>query len=292
MACSMTGFGQASGEVAGETVVIEVSAVNHRFLDPTFRLPFAWAAIEPELREAVKRQVGRGKVNVVVRRDRSASARGKVRCDFAVAQQYVDAGKELSRMMSSTQSLSLDTLARLEGVFTQEEDTQDPQQIGGPLVEILERALAQFNAVRNAEGQALTHDMLERIAQMVEALDVVEARIPELGQQYEDRLRARVAELLEDKTLAEDRISLEVAMLAEKADVNEEAVRLKAHFEQAVQLLNSPEPTGRELGFLSQEIQREVNTLGSKLRDVGVTREVLRMKSELEKLKEQAQNIE
>ena len=292
MACSMTGFGQASGEVAGETVVVEVSAVNHRFLDPTFRLPFAWASIEPELREAVKQRVVRGKVNVAVRRDRTTSTRGKVRCDFAVARQYVEAGQELARMMSSTQIVSLDTLARLEGVFSQEEDVQDPQQIGPALVDILERALAQFNAVRQAEGQALVQDMLDRIGQMSEALSVVEARIPELAQQYEERLRTRVGELLEDKSLAEDRIALEVALLAEKADVNEEAVRLRAHFEQAEQLLRSPEPTGRELGFLSQEIQREVNTLGSKLRDVGVTREVLRMKSELEKLKEQAQNIE
>lgn len=292
MTRSMTGFGRATGVFEGEHITVELSAVNHRFFECSFRLPYAWTALEPVLRETVKKHMDRGKVSVSIRRERGLSGRQSVRYDTMVAQQYIDAARHLAGLMNTTESLSLNTLAQLEGVFYQEEETQDLENVNETLTVILVDALEQCNATRTAEGQALAADITERVAQMREAVEAIGARLPELSAAYEQRLRTRMAALNAEVGLKEERIALEVALLAEKSDVNEEVVRLQTHFDQVLALLASNDPAGRELNFLAQEIQRETNTLGSKLRDIGVTREVLRVKSELEKLREQVQNLE
>lgn len=292
MVRSMTGYGRASGAFEGEGIAVELSAVNHRFLECSFRLPYAWNALESALRETVKRQVSRGKVNITVRRERGPAGKPSFRFDPAVAQEYINASRELSSLMNSTGALSLDRLMTLEGVFFQEEEDRDLEVVNAALADVLERALEQFNHTRETEGAALATDIRGQLAAMREALASIEVQLPGIASAYEERLRTRVAELTAEAGMKEDRIALELAMMADKADVHEEVVRLKAHFEHVDDLLNSKEPIGRELNFLAQEIQRESNTLGSKLRDIGVTKEVLRMKIELEKLREQAQNIE
>jgi uncharacterized protein (TIGR00255 family) len=292
MTRSMTGFGQAVGELDGETISIEVSAVNHRFLESSLRLPMSWASLEPVLREAAKDLVARGKLYIQVRRERGPAGRPIIRYDAEVAGQYAAAANALAGMLNTTERLSLNTLAQLEGVFYHEEETRDLDRVKEVLIPVLRQALEQLNVTRTNEGQALAVDILERIAQMREALAAIETRLPEISQAYEERLRTRIADLAAETGLKEERLALEVALMADKSDVNEEVVRLKAHFAHVEDLLAGTEPAGRDLGFVAQEIQREVNTLGSKLRDIGVTREVLRLKSELEKLREQAQNIE
>ena len=292
MARSMTGFGRAVGTVEDERVAIEVSSVNHRFLECSFRIPNAWNAVQPALRQALKRHVARGKLIVAVHRESGPSGRQTVRCDLEVARRYIKAGRELAQLMSTTESLSLNTLAQLDGVFYQQEEEKDIEKVKAALTETLENALIQFNAMRTVEGEALAKDIAERIRQMRDALGAIEGHLPGLAQAYEEHLRARVAELNAEAGLKEERIVIEIALMADKADVHEEVVRLKAHLEYVSDVLGSPEPIGRELNFAAQEIQREANTLGSKLRDIGVTREALRIKSELEKLREQAQNIE
>jgi uncharacterized protein (TIGR00255 family) len=288
----MTGFGRGSIELEGERITVELSAVNHRFLECSFRLPYAWTSLETSLRDLVKKKVARGKVNISIRRSRGPAGRQQVRCDEEVAQQYIDAVRSLGQLMTSTEALSLNTLARLEGVFYQEEEKEDLDSVRVLLEQALEQAFAQLNQTRINEGAVLATDTETHITLMRECLGQIEERLPELSKAYEDRLRSRIADLRTETELSEDRIAMEVAMLADKTDVHEEVVRLKAHFDHVMELLSSEEPMGRELNFLAQEIQREINTLGSKLRDLEVTREVLRMKSELEKLREQAQNIE
>jgi uncharacterized protein (TIGR00255 family) len=292
MARSMTGFARLTGELGGETVVLEVTAVNHRFLDCSFRLPYAWGALETPLKELVRRQVARGKLNVNVRRAHGPAGRPSIQCDFEVAQQYLDACRELAHRMSTTEALSLNTLVALPGIFQQQEETADLDGVRKSLEVLLGEALAQLNAARDSEGAALAEDVQARTQEMREALAVVEERLPDLTAGYEERLLGRVRDLNVEAGLSQDRLMVEVALLAEKGAVNEEVVRLKAHFDHVGELLASGEPIGRDLDFLCQEIQREVNTLGSKIRDLGVTREVLRMKSQLEKLREQAQNLE
>lgn len=292
MTRSMTGFGRVSADIDSESVTIEVTTVNHRFLECSFRMPNAWAALEIPLRNVAKQFLSRGKLNVSIRRSRGPMGRPAILFDADNAKQYIDASRELSRLMNSTAALSLDTLAQLEGVFYQEEQEQDLEAVHDQLCAAFAAALEQLNLARAQEGESLARDVVERIHEMQDAVSIIETRLPDLSREYETRLRTKVADLIAETSLTEDRLAIEIALMADKMDVNEEVVRLKSHFEAVLGLLAQTEPIGRDLNFLSQELQREINTLGSKLRDLDVTREVLRLKSELEKLREQAQNIE
>ncbi|MBI2423167.1 MAG: YicC family protein [Candidatus Hydrogenedentes bacterium] len=292
MTVSMTGFGHASGTVDGEQTSIEVSSVNHRYLECLFRMPSSWAGVEAALRERVKQKVVRGKLTVSIRREKNGATRVPIHFDVSVASQYLEHSRTLARMMNTTEAVSLNVVMGLEGVFYQEEVEQDLAVIERDLTVLLDAALNGLNESRLREGAALREDLLQRIAAMAGCLGTVEQRLPEIQQAYETRIRERLRELNAEVGLTQDRVALEVAMLAEKIDVNEEIVRLKSHFDHARHLFGSGTAYGRDLNFLSQELQREVNTLGSKIRDVEITREVLTMKAELEKLREQAQNIE
>ena len=290
---SMTGFGRADIEYNGDTISVELSSVNHRFLDCSVRMPSAWSPLDAVVKEAVREQLSRGKVNVSINRRRGTGTQSQsILFDADIARQYMVASKQLAEMLGSMESLSLNVLARLEGVFRQEEAEEDLEKVREMLSRILADALGKLNAMRTTEGAALTQELTYRITLMREALDTIEKRLPELNGVYEQRLRTRIEELKGDTALTEDRIAMEIAFMADKGDVTEEVVRLKTHFDHATDLFARNEPVGRELTFLAQELQREVNTLGSKIRDSEITKEVLRMKSELERLREQVQNIE
>jgi uncharacterized protein (TIGR00255 family) len=243
------------------------------------------------LRNLVKDALSRGKLNVSIRRSRGPMGRPAIHFDAENAKQYIDASKELARLMNSTGAMSLDVLAQMEGVFYQEEQEQDLDAVKDPLCAAFVEALNQLNQSRAEEGESLARDVAARITEMQDALTIIEGMLPDLAKAYEERLRAKVIELNTDVGLTEERLAIEIALMADKMDVNEEVVRLKSHFEKVLSLLRQKEPIGRDLNFLSQELQREINTLGSKMRDLDVTREVLRLKAELEKLREQAQNI-
>ena len=292
MTRSMTGFGRATGSINGETYTIELNSVNHRFFDCTVRLPTPWMALEGFLRERVKADIARGKIYVSVRRDRGPGVSAQVNFDAAVAAKYIASSRKLAQLMVSSENLSLDTLAQLDGVFYQEELEQNLEEVKAVLAESLGRAVENLNATRAREGGALVKDLRARIDAMRVSLSAVESRLPELSAAFTERLRERLEELCADSGIKEERIAIEVAMMAEKTNVNEELVRLEAHFQRIEQLLESKEPIGRELNFLSQEIQREANTLGSKIREVDVVCHVVAIKTELEKFREQVQNIE
>ncbi|MDQ1257793.1 MAG: YicC family protein [Candidatus Hydrogenedentes bacterium] len=292
MTQSMTGFGKASRELDGDTVTVELSTVNHRFLDCCCHLPGVWSALEPAVKETVRKHLSRGRVNVWVMRKRAATSSHSVTVDRELAKQYIDAARELGHMLGSMQTLSLDVLAGLDGVLTHEDAQEDLDRAEAVVVDALVEAVTALNAMRAVEGEALEAELRLRIDAIREALATVEARLPDLEAAYEARLRARIEDLKAGAEVTEDRLALELAMLADKGDVTEETVRLKTHLNHAIELLSNGEPAGREINFLAQEIQREVNTLGSKIRDTEVAREVLRMKAELEKFREQAQNIE
>jgi len=292
MARSMTGFGRASTEFAGETLTVEVSSVNHRFFDCSFRLPPNCASLEAGFREIVKEQVARGKIYANVRRACAGESVQRVRLNVEAARGYVDAAQALAQLLGTTERLSLDVLAQLEGVFCQDEPEEDMAALEAALAQVIRDAVTQLNAARDLEGAAMAADARARLLAIDAALASVEARLPSIEHAYEERLRNRLHELCGDIELKEERLALEIAFLVDKSAVHEEVVRLRAHLTRGQELLASGEAVGRDLNFLAQEIQREINTLGSKLRDVGVIQEVLRMKSELEKLREQVQNIE
>lgn len=289
---SMTGFGKASCTYRDQEISLELNAVNHRYLDCSFRLGTAWAALEPVFKAVIRKHVSRGKIQVIVNRRKVVTSAQTVRLDTGLARQYLDASRELAAMIGSGSAMSLDTLAQMDGVIYQEEPGEDLEEVQRILEAAIEQALENLNAMRRAEGAALASDIRDRIGLMRQSLAEVEARLPELNARYEERLRARILELAADISLTEERIAIEVALLAEKGDVTEETVRLKTHLAHMEELLDSREPVGRRLDFLSQEVQREVNTLGVKTRDCDVAKFVLDMKGELEKIREQVQNIE
>lgn len=292
MTRSMTGFGKASRSLDGEMVTVELSAVNHRYLDAVVSLPPSWLALEPAIKEQVRKQVARGKVRVLVARKRTGAARDSVRCDEDLARQYVEASRKLGHLLGALEPLSLDTLVQLEGVVFQEAPEEDLDAAHDVVAAALDEALGALNGMRDTEGAALAEELTLRVSLMREALATVEQRLPEVEQAYAARLRTRIDELGADANVTEERLAVELALAAEKGDVTEETVRFKTHLDHVFELLDGPEPAGRALNFLVQEIQREINTLGSKVRDTEVTREVLRMKAELEKFREQVQNIE
>lgn len=293
MTRSMTGFGRSDRAYGGDRIGVEISSVNHRFLDCSVRLPSVWYALEPIVKETVRKHVPRGKVTVTITRKRgTASQQQTLVFDSGLAKQYIDASRNLAEMLGTNSSLSLDTLAQLDGVFYHEELEEDIEQAQAVLVEALVEALERLNTMRETEGEALAAELRHRLGLIRESLATIEKRLPELNAVYESRLRARIAELQADVGLTEERIALEIAFMADKGDVTEETVRLKTHLDHSLEMLGGPEPAGRELNFLSQEIQREANTLGSKTHDCDVAKEVLRIKSELERLREQIQNIE
>jgi len=289
----MTGFGRYSSELDGENIVVELSAVNHRFLDCSVRTPYAWALLEPVIKERVRKCLTRGRINVSVSRKRGeTSSRQTVLLDRPVAQQYIGASKEIAEMLGTADSLNLDALAQLEGVFYHEEPEEDLARVEAALLAALDGALDQLNSMRTVEGNALAEELTQRVGLMREALAAIEERLPALNALYEQRLRDRIQELAAEATLTEERIAIEIAIMADKGDVTEEVVRLKTHFDHFLELLSKNESAGRQLNFLTQELQREINTLGSKVRDSDVIKEVLRLKSELERIREQVQNVE
>lgn len=292
MTRSMTGFGKASRHLNGDTVSVEVNSVNHRFLDCCLHLPPAWSSLESSIKETTRQYVERGRINVWISRKRGSGASHPVHCDIDLAKQYVNAARELGHLLGSMDSLSLDVLAQLDGVFIQEDVEEDLDQVFTSINEALAEALIAMNRMRDTEGAALDVELRQRIGIVREILEVIETRLPQLEAIHRERLRTRLVDLNADAGVTEERLAVELALLAEKGDVTEETVRLRAHLDHAIELLERPQSAGREINFLIQELQREANTLGSKVRDTEVSREILRMKTELEKFREQTQNIE
>lgn len=292
MTRSMTGFGKAAGEYNGQAITVEVSAVNSRYLDCNLRLPPSWNSLDPILKQTFRKHIQRGKLTVTVNRKRTMSATKSVKFDAGIAQQYLDAAKELTSMIGSYETLPLHVLAQLDGVLYHEEADEDLSAVEPILVKIAEDAIARLDEMRANEGKALAEEIRVRVGLIRQGTGNIEARLPELNALYEERLRTRINELRTETNITDERMAIEVALMAEKSDVTEEVVRLKQHLDHMIEILDAKEPSGRKLDFLTQEIHREVNTLGVKTRDANVAKDVLGLKAEVEKMREQIQNIE
>ena len=292
MTRSMTGFGKAAGEYNGQAITVEVSAVNSRYLDCSLRLPPSWNALDPILKQTFRKHIQRGKLTVTVNRKRTMSAAKSVKFDAGIAQQYLDAAKELTSMIGSYETLPLHVLAQLDGVLYHEETDEDLSTVEPVLVKIAEDAIARLDEMRANEGKALAEEIRVRVGLIRQGAGAIEARLPELNALYEERLRTRINELRTETNITDERMAIEVALMAEKSDVTEEVVRLKQHLDHLIEILDAKDPSGRKLDFLTQEIHREVNTLGVKTRDANVAKDVLGLKAEVEKMREQIQNIE
>ena len=290
---SMTGYGRARRELHKRDITVEVRSVNNRYLDCAVRMPRMYAFAEDAVKQCVQKAVSRGKVDVFISVDASAADVAKVTVNRELAAQYAAALKELSEVCGPTAyRVTPDQLARFPDVLTVTKADEDLETVSADLCAVLEEALAAFNAMRATEGARLAEDIGNRLDNILTGTGQVEARSPETVAEYRRKLTARMQEVLQSATVDEQRILTEAAVYADKVAVDEETVRLRSHVSQLRNMLASDEPMGRKMDFLIQEVNRESNTIGSKCSDVEIAQVVVNLKAEVEKMREQVQNVE
>lgn len=288
---SMTGFGAGRAERGGEEIDVEVRSVNHKFCEVKVRLPREISALEVEISRAVKERLSRGGVEVSVRRA-SARGAGPPRVDMSLAAEYARAFEELRQRLGMADAVSLSEILEAEGVVSLQERPADLDSVRAAVVPALAQALDRLTAMREREGEALARDVAGRLEQ----LEALVARVERLGPQSVEYHRARLQERVQElsRGFAPDpaRLAQEVALFADRIDVAEEITRLRSHAGQARALVAAGEPAGRKLEFLVQEMHREVNTIGSKSQSAEIAQLVVAMKAEIERMREQVQNVE
>ena len=289
---SMTGYGRAQHLANGRDILVEIRSVNHRYYEFSARLPRTCLYLEEKLKSFLNGKITRGKVEVSVTITRPDGKDATITVNRSVAQGYVDALRDVNKELMLADDITLSSLLRMPDLFTLTKEQDDEEQIWQDVSVCAEEALAQFVEMREKEGARLAEDLLAKLDGIEEMLRKVEAIVPSVAEGYRTRLYAKLTELLADKNIDEQRILTETAIFAEKTAVDEETVRLHSHLAQGREFLAMTEPVGRKLDFLVQEMNREVNTIGSKAQDLSITKLVVDMKSEIEKIREQIQNIE
>ena len=289
---SMTGYGRAVATVGGREFTVELRSVNNRYLDCTVKLPRALSFTEDAVKQAVKASVSRGKVDVFVTMKSENADDTTITLNKTVLEGYLAAMRQMVSEFEVRDDISVSTVSRLPEVFSVEKPQVDEQQLQKDLLEVVGQALAGYDAMRCKEGQALNADLRSRGNTILELVSQVEAGNAQTVIDYRARLEAKLKEVLESTNIDESRILTEAAIFADKVAVDEETVRLRSHLAQMNEMLTNGGAVGRKLDFLLQEMNREANTIGSKCTDVRLARIVVDIKAELEKIREQTQNIE
>jgi len=289
---SMTGYGRGQQIIDGREITVEIKSVNHRYFEFSARVPRAYGYLEEKLKSFVQNKVSRGKVDVGVTIFNIEGKDAQIEVNQSIAVGYIDALRKANVTIGLNDDLSLSQLIRLPDIFNVVKTTEDEEIIWNLVKTVAEEALNNFVSMRETEGQKMKDDIKSRLAYISELVGKVEERSPMVTEAYRERLYNKISEILNDKKIDEQRILTEAAIFSEKTAVDEETVRLKSHIQQFTTLLDSTEAIGRKLDFLIQEFNRESNTIGSKAQDVEITRIVVELKSEIEKIREQIQNIE
>ena len=289
---SMTGYGRAVETVNGREFTVELRSVNNRYLDCSVRLPRILSFGEDAVKQAVKQAVSRGKVDVYISLRTEGGEEAKVSLNKAVLEGYLSAMWEMVAEYGVADDISASAVSRMPEVFTIEKPEVDEEQLLADLMSVVSKALEGYNAMRATEGQALDRDLRSRGQTILELVTQVEQGNAQTVVDYRARLEAKLKEVLANTSIDESRILTEAAIFADKVAVDEETVRLRSHLEQMNTMLTGGGAVGRKLDFLLQEMNREANTIGSKCTDVKLARIVVEIKAELEKIREQTQNIE
>ncbi len=289
---SMTGYGRAVETVSGREFSVELRSVNNRYLDCTVKLPRSVSFAEEAVKQAVKRRVSRGKVDVFISIRSENGDDTTVTLNTAVLEGYLSAMRQMVTDFGVADDISVSTVSRLPEVFTVEKPEVDEEQLQKDLLQVLEKALEGYDAMRITEGAALDADLRSRGQTILELVSQVEAGNGQTVTDYRTRLENKLKEVLSATNIDESRILTEAAIFADKVAVDEETVRLRSHLKQMNTMLSDGGAVGRKLDFLLQEMNREANTIGSKCTDVKLARIVVDIKAELEKIREQTQNIE
>ncbi len=289
---SMTGYGRASEQVGNKTITAELRSVNNRYLDCAVRCPRLYAFLEEPVKARLKAAgVTRGKVDVFIGIE-YAEGDSEVSVNGGAVKAYLGAIREIASEYGLSNDATAMSVARLPDVFTVKKVEEDRDRLLGEVCSVLDQALGAFAGMRSTEGAALRADVLAKTGVLERMMLAIRARMPEIVAEYREKLLAKMRELLADTQIDEARILTEAAIVADRVATDEETVRLESHFSQLRALLDAGGAVGRKLDFLVQEIHREINTIGSKASDLAVTRLTLDMKAELEKIREQIQNIE
>lgn len=292
MVRSMTGYGRGEIQGPGGICVVEVRSLNHRYCEIAVKTPRAFAAVENRIRETVRSRFSRGRFDVHVSVDFTTVSPRQLVVDHALARQLYLALTDLGRELGLSGQVNLATLLELREVVRVEENEHNVEAVWPAIQEALDSALASLERMRISEGEALGRDILQRIQLIEAALEQIKSRLPALLIEYRQKLEARISRLFGDVEIDPTRLAQEVVFYTERSDVTEEMIRLHTHLTEFKKLLLANEPVGRKLDFLLQEMNREINTTSSKIADGDVATLVVDIKSELERIREQAQNIE
>ncbi len=289
---SMTGYGRAQKLIGNKEITVEIRSVNHRFLEYSSRVPRTYAYLEEKLKSLVKSSVSRGKVDLSLSVQTIGGTDSQVVINHELARSYLKALQNLSEDLQIKNDITVSQMARFSDIFSVLRVQDDEEEVWNAVREVAQEALDRFVQMRCAEGEKMQQDLLYRLDLIEQMVQKVEELSPKTVEQYSNRLHAKIQEVLQSNTVDEQRVMTEVAIFAEKIAVAEETVRLGSHVHQFREILKSTEPVGRKLDFLVQEFNREANTIGSKAQDLEIARIVVNLKSEIEKIREQIQNIE
>jgi uncharacterized protein (TIGR00255 family) len=291
----MTGYGRAEAVLGGRKYVVEIKSLNHRYLELSLRIPANLLPLEMEIKKKINEHLIRGKIDITIRRETYSGIEGSrlLEVNLPLVKNYYDLLIQLKDLFNLKEDITLDMMAGLKDVFIPLETLEDEITVlWEGLVGVLSNAIAALIDMRQKEGEVLGQDLKARLYLINEHLDEINARAPQIVLEYQKRLVARIRELMDGMVIDESRLSQEVAIMAEKSDITEEIVRFRSHIKQFFEMLKSPEAMGRKVDFLIQEMNREVNTIGSKSNDAEISCHVIEIKSELAKLREQVQNLE
>lgn len=289
---SMTGYGRNEAIINGKKITCEIKSVNHRYSDYSVRVPRYYGFMEDRARKLVSEYLSRGKVDLYISLESFDETDREILLNEGIAKTYIDALYQLRDTFGLADDISVMNVARYSEIFKTQKIEEDEEELWNDVVEAMKPAVEQFVSMREREGERILEDISKRIEYMRELAKKVEARSEQTVTEYKNRLYAKIKEVLEDRTVDEARVLTEVAIFADKVAVDEELVRLESHFNEFYEIVNKNEPAGRKLDFLIQEINREINTTGSKANDIEIAKIVVELKGETEKLREQIQNIE
>jgi uncharacterized protein (TIGR00255 family) len=289
---SMTGFGRGEATVGGRDILIEIKSVNHRYFEFNCRTTRGYSFLEEKLKSYIKERVKRGKVDVFVTISQKEDTEAIVKINNNLAAGYVNALKKLSEDYNIKDDISVSTIAGFSDILQVHKTPEDEEEVWNCVKVVADTAIDNFIAMRENEGVKLKEDILARAETILKIVDEIEIRSPERVKEYEERLKEKIKELLGSAEYDPQRVITEVAIFADKVAVDEETVRLRSHFDQLKNLLENGEEVGRKIDFIIQEMNREANTIGSKANDSNLAHKVVDIKAEIEKIREQIQNIE
>ncbi len=289
---SMTGYGRFDGVIDGKKIVFEIKSVNHRFLELQSRTPKGYGFIEETIKNLVSEYVKRGKIDVFVSIESDDEATADVSLNHSIAAGYINALRELRDKYGLKDDITVSLVAGYNDIFTIHKTPENEEKLCLAVETAARQALEAFVAMREREGERLKEDVLQRCGTIIDLVAVIEQGYPQIVEEYRCRLLARLNEILGDASADPQRVLTEAAIFADKTAVDEETVRLRSHIDQLKDMLSCSEPIGRKLDFIVQEMNREANTIGSKISDADLAHKVVDIKAEIEKIREQIQNIE